>query len=711
VSFLKKNYNFCLLYTFLILAVAMYYLFQNPIMAGDTDLWYHLNGGRYIVDHKSIPQTSFFSFISPPREWVNYYWLFQILVYEVYSFFNYYGLVIFRAFIFLIITLIILHFLFKNQENNRSKLYFTIIFSLIMLLLLPRYQLVRPHMFTYLLIVLFIYIVEFYPKKIVFLPILAIIWSNIHGIEYPVMLLICLSYIIEFFYNHIKNKTRFQKGELPFIISIVVSLGAVYVTPHGTKLMWVPFLPTGFASHYIQELKHISAYDLLSFHIVKMSLSFDTIFNLLFVATCFSFVTAILKKNIRISHFLLFAGGVILLTRGNRFTYEFVLLTLPIIKNNPLFLSPAEIHDRAKKIVNMLLVAIILIIPLVCLKNFFPNTPKYPFSQKNLPHGNAMFLKYIDVQGSVLNHPNYGGYLQWVLYPKYKIFMDMEVPFLFTNEDFYIAKNVYSNEVFLRKIITEYDPSFILVSLGNLYFKEAIKPHSDYKIVFFDDSEVLYANKKHYPDIVKTYELKVIDPFTFKNKTIDTLKKEENIAPVMKELMKMVEIYPDSGIANQYIAVIYNEKEPAYEKAIKYADAITRNYPESPVGYRLKGDSYKKLNMFDKAISYYKMALERSDLLEIHKEIGLIYFTQGKYENAYNTLIKVTNIYANDTTYKDLYYLILSAYLSNKTREAVIIFRYAYKGVPVEDREWYGKYQELRTSMGKVLKDMSPENE
>lgn len=53
-------------YLILLLALSFYYLIRWPIVALDTDLWYHLNGGRYILENKSLPTTSFFSFISPP---------------------------------------------------------------------------------------------------------------------------------------------------------------------------------------------------------------------------------------------------------------------------------------------------------------------------------------------------------------------------------------------------------------------------------------------------------------------------------------------------------------------------------------------------------------------------------------------------------------------------------------------------------------------
>ena len=695
---LKDENNYYILYISLLYLLTTYYLFQLPIYAGDTDLWYHLNSGRYIFTNKSIPKDSFFSFISPPREWVDYFWLFQVLVYKIHSLFGYYGLVFLRAFTFLTISILILCFFFKNSPKNNTYFYFTIIFSLYSLLLIPRYNLVRPHIFTYLFIVLFLYILEFKRKKAVYLPVLAILWTNLHGIIYPIMLLIVLAYLVEFFLNHIKDKTHIQKSELFYIIPLILSIAAVYLTPHGSNLMWIPLIPTGFASLYINELGYIAINDLLSFQIKDMVLSYPTVFNLLFFMSCLALIVSFLRKGRRISHILLFAGGAVLLAKGNRFRFEFVLLTLPILKNFLLAIPSSVLSVKNIKPAKILIVILLLLIPLITLKGVFNNLPKFPFSSKNLPHGIATFLQKVNTGGNVLNHPNKGGYLQWMLYPKYKIFMDMEVPFLFTNEDFYTVQNVYSNKVFFERVIKQYNPSFITVPREIAGFEGLIKDFPEYKIVFFDDYEILYVNEKHYPSLVKEYVLKVINPYTLTYSSVSSFKDSRDIEPVLKELLKILEIYQEGIIANQCVAIIYN-REGKYEKALLHGETIVKNYPEFHVGYQIRGDSFKGLNMLDKAIKNYKMALKRQDNPEINKQIGFVYFKQHKYREAYNTLVRVMNFYAPGTTYQDLYYLIVSALESGRIREAEILFRYAYQSVPTGDKEWYKKYQELQTKI------------
>lgn len=52
---------------------------------GDFDTWWHLASGRWIVAHHAVPATDTLSFTVPDHAWVNLQWLFDVLVYGVYS--------------------------------------------------------------------------------------------------------------------------------------------------------------------------------------------------------------------------------------------------------------------------------------------------------------------------------------------------------------------------------------------------------------------------------------------------------------------------------------------------------------------------------------------------------------------------------------------------------------------------------------------------
>jgi tetratricopeptide (TPR) repeat protein len=693
--------SICLtLYLTVFYSSLLYFLIQWPIVGLDTDLWYHLNSGRYIFTHHSIPHSSFFSFIAPSRDYIDYYWLFQALVYQIYSLSGYLGLILLRTVLYISTITLILFYLF----NKREKVGFYILLILFFIysyVLLFRFELVRPHTFSYLFIILFIYVLEYHSRKVYLLPILGILWVNLHGIEYPVMFLILLAYIFESFINHIKAKSHLQRKELGYIIPLVLSLFVVYCTPHGSKLFGVPFTSIEHARNYLAEFKLLSLTDLMTFQFAEMAPSSLTFFNILWPITIISFFVSIWKKDLRISHLFLFLGGSFLIFKGFRFTYEFVLLALPLIKRFLTLLSFSADYKKAKWVLIPLII-FLLLSPLYSLKKNVDQKPKFPFSGSRLPQGVVTFLNHIPAQGRLLNHPNTGGYLQWMLYPRYKIFMDMEVPFLFKDEDFLLATDALINEVVLKKFLLKYDPSFITLSINNRKFKEIIKKFPDYLLVFFDSAEVLYLNQKHYPALAYEYGIRDMDPYDFFNKPLESIITEKNRELVVRQLIRMKKIFPDCLLTNQLLGMVFNASGD-YKRAIPYCDAILKNFPENCMGYLLEGEALKGLNRYDQAISSYQLALLRaneSDKIKIYKPLAYAYVSKQDYGNAYTYLKKGTKIFASTTSFEDLFDLSSLALRVGESEEAVQLLRYAYLKVPLENTEWRTRIEKQFTLLG-----------
>jgi len=698
-SLFLNERNYFLFYIAVLLSYTIYYFFQWPVTAVDTDLWYHLNGGRYIMEHHALPTNSFFSFVVPSRKLIDYYWLFQVLVYNIHAFLGYYGLICFRDLLFIGLVFFVFRFFAKNLRGE-NRPYFLICFlsSAYLLFLLSRYSMIRPHMVSYFFIALFLYVLEYKRKVAFLLPVFALLWVNIHGIEYPVMLLIVLAYLVEYAVGRVRSGVAMKKEELSAIIPLVLILFTVYCTPLGVRLLEVPFVSTGFASHYIGELTKLGFSDLFSFHLSTLSLGLPSVFSLVFLLSILAIIHVVLGPAKRISHLILFFGGVLLLIKGRRLAYEYTLLVMPVLKDAvETFPSPFE---SARRFVpaKALFLCFLALIPLVSITKTFTNLPAFPASNNNLPHGVSMFLQKLEVGGSILNHPNTGGYLQWALYPKYKIFMDMEAPFLFTDEDMYIAYKMYSEKPLLDGILKKYDPSFISVPVRELPFRDLIKSYPQYRPVFLDDSEALYVHEGHYPSIVREYGLHEIDPFVFSQMELSQLIKDPQANLIFAELKRMYPIDPSNGIVNLGMSLIY-ANQGDYQRAIAHADNFITAYPDSHTGYNLKGDIQKGLKKYDEALRSYETALKKHDLISTRRSIGLIYFEKKMYRKAYDLLIGTINIYSPDTSYKDVYYVIYSAVKMDLIKEAEVLFGYILKSIPSDDKEWQRKYEDLRNMM------------
>ena len=277
--------------------------------------------------------------------------------------------------------------------------------------------------------------------------------------------------------------------------------------------------------------------------------------------------------------------------------------------------------------------------------------------------------------------------------------MDMQVPHLFSDEDFFFVSNAYLQKETFKKFVSRYSPSFITVFLHNKKFKELVKSHAEYKLIFFDDSEALYVSEDHYPAIAKKYELK-IDPFSVAEKADVSQLHEEETKELLKELLVLHQIYSEGSFVNQLIAMIYIKKGD-YERAMHHADLVTKTFPGNPKGYRIKGDVLVKQNLFDEALSYYETALHTSngkERPEIFKQISACYAKLKQYDQAYYYLNKAINIFSPETHYEDLYRLGLFAQTLNKHKEASMLFMFSYLKSPEED-------EKVRKTLKKSLKN------
>jgi hypothetical protein len=86
-----------------------------PIL--DADIWWHLRAGQWVVEHRAVPGTDPFSQhgLESGKAWLAYSWLFEVLVYALYSGFGFAGLFLGRVVMTLAIVFA-LHRLVAKRE-------------------------------------------------------------------------------------------------------------------------------------------------------------------------------------------------------------------------------------------------------------------------------------------------------------------------------------------------------------------------------------------------------------------------------------------------------------------------------------------------------------------------------------------------------------------------------------------------------------------
>jgi hypothetical protein len=116
------------------------------------DLWYHLKTGEYIWQTKTIPKKDIFSHTASGREWIAQWWLYDVIVYQVQSRLGFNGLVALKIINALLIAIVLL----ITMRRFKVPLALTSVLLAWGMLIVANAWVDRPHLFSYLYIVLLI---------------------------------------------------------------------------------------------------------------------------------------------------------------------------------------------------------------------------------------------------------------------------------------------------------------------------------------------------------------------------------------------------------------------------------------------------------------------------------------------------------------------------------------------------------------------------
>jgi hypothetical protein len=587
--------------------------FLWPVRAPDCDIWSHLNAGRYIWEHGHVPVSSFFSFLTPPRKWPDYYWLFQVIVYALHSVSGYLGLVALRACLYCATILGIGAYLFK-RDWPKPKAYACFVFALFCVFLLPRFLMVRPHLFSYFFIVSFLYILEYRPRWAPALPLLAALWGNLHGVYAPILLFIIGSYAAEQFVPIYRARAA-TPDQKRILACMALCAPAFFLTPLGTGLLSVPFahVSSDYINRHVTEVKALTLKVFSTISIQGWVPDHATLGNFIIFLAILSLAAGFARRRLRASHALLFLGATFLLPKLRRFEYEYALLAMPLLNWCPPLDEDALCRSGAiSRVVLGMLAAAFMAMPWILAYSTFLFWPKYPLSSLRLPHGTVSFLNDFGGGGSVLNDPSVGGYLEWALKPSYKIGIDMQLDSHFFDEnDFYLMRYAFADPKLFQLAVSRYRPEFVLAMRKERSFKAVAPYFSQYVPVFFDDTMVLYADRTQRPAIAAQYALP-IDPYDPPGPGRDRTDKEASPCGVPRYLARMLLIDPHI-MAARALAADFCEANGDFKSELEHGESIVGDYPEIAMGYLIEGAAWRRLGQPSRSLEALRRGLRRDD--------------------------------------------------------------------------------------------------
>ena len=147
----------------------------------NTDTWWHLAGGRWIVQHHHVPATDPLSWTVPDHPWINVQWLFDIVLYGLWQLGGASLLVLVSATAYALATALLL----VNLRRHVGPVVAAALGAWAVLVSQERFA-IRPEMASYLLlqVMIWLYATGRAPGRyrLWFLPLVTAVWANCHSL-------------------------------------------------------------------------------------------------------------------------------------------------------------------------------------------------------------------------------------------------------------------------------------------------------------------------------------------------------------------------------------------------------------------------------------------------------------------------------------------------------------------------------------------------
>lgn len=288
------------------------------------DFWWHLKIGEWILENGQVPQTGIFSWYALQENlpWISHEWLSEILLYLVYSAVGPAGILAMSALLALLLLGLLMH---TNRAAILEHPAPTAGYLLFSLLIFPVYFYGRPQIFSVFLLFAVGYCLYRFMdgtgrKLIYWIPVLSILWSNLHGgsanLPYTLCLIALVSGLLRFKHPRIAATPLKRREALTLFLVTLASMLATAISPHGLEMIAYPFINMGDAL-MVNNIGEWASPDAKS--LFELLLCFGPI---LFV----SLVLLLSDKKIRLFDLLVFLFFAYLAFRSIRFILLFYII-------------------------------------------------------------------------------------------------------------------------------------------------------------------------------------------------------------------------------------------------------------------------------------------------------------------------------------------------------------------------------------------------
>lgn len=454
--------------------------------------------GKVIFTIGFVPKINLLSYVFSNYSYLNSQWLSEIILYLIHNFFGIQGLITLGTILGVFSSLIIYLTAAKNANIKIGNTFLMNLALTIYLILYFTSSTIRPELFSFFLMSIFMFILYKYKSKytkLVFLLIpLEILWVNLH-IYFLIGEILVLIFIIADIWDKRKN-LKFLLTTKESKTLIIVFFGVIIASFVNPNFYHGALYPLTFSSNYgvsVQENINLLFYSLqpnVQFSFILIDFIIISVFAMLFF-----------NKQRTILDFLL--------------VMVFGMIGISAIRNLPLFAfatfpffvsSIYKINLPEKKEKLFLFLALLLFFFL-----FFSelnDSYKINISNQNDEKAKTSALDFFvdnNLHGPIFNNYDIGSYIAYRLYPKEKPFIDSrpeaypasffsgKYPLMANNIGYFnaIAQKFKFNAIILYYLPDSSNPIYHTM-IKNLVYS------SDWKLVYINSEVLIFL--KNLPD-------------------------------------------------------------------------------------------------------------------------------------------------------------------------------------------------------------------
>lgn len=442
----------------------------------ESDIWFLLSYGKKIVT-SGFPKYDFLS-MHHNFSFVMQQWLSALSFYQVYKLLGGVGLFL----LVFIINFLIIFFLYKLcMLLNDNKVFSSVVTTCIIDILLQSFFIIpRPQIYSLLLFIVTVYILELYLKKnsksIYLLPLVSLLLINFHASMWLCLFILTMPFIFEFTLLFMKKK---DKRIVKLLLMVLLSFLIGFLNPYGIKNMFYSLTSYGV--------------DIINSEVIEMH-SFTTMEPLTFANYCFIGTFFILligiiyqkNKKVEASQLLLILGTTYMALCNFRNISIFYVCALPFLS---IYLPLQD--GKEEKISIKLYILFVAIIVLTVSMNIYNGN----YTLKN---ANQKYINYLDKNASkdikLYAGYNDGSYFE---YSGYHPYMDGRAEiFLKSNNEKEDILNeyfdVYRGKTDIAKFLKKYDFDYLIVGKADYFLYNYLKTDKNYKVVVKSKNKKMY---------------------------------------------------------------------------------------------------------------------------------------------------------------------------------------------------------------------------